>query len=222
MLPPITLPAAAPGFSRAATSRLRYRTVSLLCGACLACSVVPVFAVDLSADTADALPLTTSLTQALIAPPPLLADAATSLAAPPRAVRARVQRVVDERVQSVLERALSLVGIPYRWGGTSPERGFDCSGLVKYVFSTALGIDLPRVSREQARNGQLVERSALVAGDLVFFSVRRRGPGINHVGIYLGDGRFIHAPRTGKDVMVSTLNGYWSQRFARARRVLGW
>jgi len=185
--------------------------------------MVPAFAFDPATDAADQLPLTTSLTQALIAPPPLLPDVSGSglAAAPPqRALRGVGVAVADVRVRSVLERALSLLGVPYRWGGTSPEHGFDCSGLVKYVFSTALGIELPRVSRDQARDGQLVERGALVPGDLVFFRVRR-SRAVNHVGIYLGDGRFIHAPRTGRDVTVSTLSGYWGRSFARARRVLG-
>jgi len=185
--------------------------------------MVPAFAFDPATDAADQLPLTTSLTQALIAPPPLLPDVSGSglAASLPRASgRVAGVAVADVRVRSVLERALSLLGVPYRWGGTSPEHGFDCSGLVKYVFSTALGIELPRVSRDQAQGGQLVERGALVPGDLVFFRVRR-SRAVNHVGIYLGDGRFIHAPRTGRDVTVSTLSGYWSQRFARARRVLG-
>ncbi|TDK34008.1 peptidoglycan endopeptidase [Luteimonas terrae] len=126
----------------------------------------------------------------------------------------------DGRVEGLLKRALTLIGTPYRWGGSSPDSGFDCSGLVGYVFRTALGIDLPRVSRDMAQNGERVERTALTAGDLVFFG--RRGNRIDHVGIYLGDGRFVHAPRTGKDVMVSELDtGYWATRFKSARRVAG-
>src|SRR5690606_23733571 len=105
----------------------------------------------------------------------------------------------ESRVQRLLRGATALLGTPYRWGGTSPDGGFDCSGLVNYVFRTALGIELPRVSRDMARDGERVDRGALAAGDLVFFS--RRGKRIDHVGIYLGDGRFVHAPRTGKDVM---------------------
>jgi cell wall-associated NlpC family hydrolase len=126
----------------------------------------------------------------------------------------------DGRVQTVLKRALALLGTPYRWGGNSPDGGFDCSGLVGYVFRTALGIELPRVSRDMANDGEQVERAALTAGDLVFFS--RRGKRVDHVGIYLGNGRFVHAPRTGKDVMVSELDtGYWSHKFLQARRVAG-
>jgi cell wall-associated NlpC family hydrolase len=122
------------------------------------------------------------------------------------------------RIQSLLKGALALLGTPYRWGGTSPDGGFDCSGLVGYVFRS-VGIELPRVSRDMANQGKLIsDRAALTAGDLVFFS--RRGKRVDHVGIYVGEGRFLHAPRTGKDVEVSSLNtGYWSGKFMQARRV---
>ena len=124
------------------------------------------------------------------------------------------------RIKTVLERALALLGTPYRWGGTSPDKGFDCSGLVGYVFRNALGIELPRVSREMARSGELIsDRAKLNEGDLVFFGRRGR---VDHVGIYLGEGRFVHAPSTGKDVMVSSLEtGYWSGKYLQARRVHG-
>lgn len=122
-------------------------------------------------------------------------------------------------IKTMLKRALALLGTPYRWGGTSPERGFDCSGLVGYVFRHSLGIELPRISRDMANVGQLIrDPNALVEGDLVFFS--RRGKHVDHVGIYIGNGQFVHAPRTGKDVEVANLaTGYWSQKFFQARRV---
>ena len=121
------------------------------------------------------------------------------------------------RIKSVLQRAFALLGTPYRWGGTSPESGFDCSGLVGYVFRT-IGIDLPRVSRSMAHEGtEVANRDALAEGDLVFFGKRGR---IDHVGIYIGDGKFLHAPRTGRDVTVSSLTtGYWSQKYLQARRI---
>ena len=124
------------------------------------------------------------------------------------------------RVQAVLQKALALLGTPYRWGGTSPDGGFDCSGMVGYVFRSALGIELPRVSREMAKDGEKVDKASLAVGDLVFFS--RRGKRVDHVGIYVGEGRFVHAPRTGRDVTVSSLDdGYWSRKFMQARRVTG-
>ncbi|WP_167087534.1 C40 family peptidase [Xanthomonas sp. F4] len=124
-----------------------------------------------------------------------------------------------DKVQSVLKRAMALLGTPYRWGGEDTE-GFDCSGLVGYVFRTALGIELPRVSREMAReaNAQLIkDRDALAPGDLVFFGRKGR---VDHVGLYVGEGRFLHAPSRGKDVRVDTLtSGYWGEKFVQARRV---
>ena len=125
--------------------------------------------------------------------------------------------VREGRVQTLLKRALALLGTPYRWGGTTTS-GFDCSGLVGYVFRTALGIELPRVSREMASSGERIDRDELVEGDLVFFS---RGKVVDHVGIYIGNGQFVHAPRTGRDVSVSKLDGYWAQHFVSARRVAG-
>lgn len=126
----------------------------------------------------------------------------------------------DGKVQSVLRRAMTLLGTPYRWGGTTPDNGFDCSGLVSYVFRTALGVELPRVSREMAReaSAELInDRASLAAGDLVFFGRKGR---VDHVGIYVGEGRFLHAPSTGKDVRTDTLlSGYWGDKFMQARRM---
>lgn len=147
------------------------------------------------------------------------ADVEQLIASQPTAAKPEAAPRVSDRVQSILRRATALLGTPYRWGGTS-ENGFDCSGLVAYVFKTALGIDLPRVSRDMANSGERVERTSLSAGDLVFFS--RRGSRVDHVGIYVGNGQFVHAPRTGKDVMVSSLDtGYWSGKYMQARRVAG-
>jgi len=124
----------------------------------------------------------------------------------------------DGKIRTVLQKALALLGTPYRWGGADPDKGVDCSGLVGYVFRNALGIELPRVSRDMAKSGELVtDRAKLAAGDLVFFGRKGR---VNHVGIYVGEGRFVHAPSRGKDVTVSSLDqGYWSGRFLQARRV---
>jgi cell wall-associated NlpC family hydrolase len=123
------------------------------------------------------------------------------------------------RIQNLLQHALALLGTPYRWGGTGAD-GFDCSGLVGYVFHSALGIDLPRVSRDMATTGELItDRAKLSPGDLVFFGHAGR---VSHVGIYVGEGRFLHAPRTGRDVTVSSMeSGYWSNKYLEARRVAG-
>jgi cell wall-associated NlpC family hydrolase len=210
-----------------------HRRPALLSGvACgvLALASLPVFAgPGLVADSADQPPAATgSVVQSMARDPLQLPDRnAVLFASDVNQLIARAAEVQDApvepaqpegRVQKLLRGAMALLGTPYRWGGTSPDGGFDCSGLVNYVFRTTLGIELPRVSRDMARDGERVDRSALAAGDLVFFS--RRGKRIDHVGIYLGDGRFVHAPRTGKDVMVSELDsGYWSRRFMQARRI---
>lgn len=113
--------------------------------------------------------------------------------------------------------ALEYLGIRYRFGGTSPETGFDCSGLVLNVFRNAIGLDLPRTSAEMARVGDKISRQDLKPGDLVFFNTMRRA--FSHVGIYLGDNRFVHAPSAGGKVRVEKLSArYWADRFNGARR----
>jgi cell wall-associated NlpC family hydrolase len=116
--------------------------------------------------------------------------------------------------------AMNFIDRPYRNGGQSAETGFDCSGFTRHVFGQALGIELPRSADEQAHDRALsrVSRHALRPGDLVFFNTLRRT--FSHVGIYVGDGRFIHAPRSGAQVRVESLAAdYWSRRFTGARRV---
>ncbi len=115
--------------------------------------------------------------------------------------------------------ALALIGVDYRFGGNTPDQGLDCSGLIRYVFQQATGISLPRSAREQARVGQSIKRDDLQPGDLVFFNTRRFQ--FSHVGLYIGDNRFIHAPSTGGSVEVSNLdNRYWQKAFNGARRVV--
>ncbi len=119
----------------------------------------------------------------------------------------------------VLQSALSYTGTRYRYGGSSPVTGFDCSGFVGHVFRESAGLKLPRASYQMATmDGRKLSRKELEAGDLVFFAHRKR---ISHVGIYLGDGRFIHAPSTGGRVRTDRMSDrYWSKRFVNGKRVL--
>lgn len=123
------------------------------------------------------------------------------------------------RANDVLLRALGLVGVPYRWGGNSPEGGFDCSGLVTFVFNDAAGIRLPRTTREIANlPAQEPSKKRLAAGDLVLFGTDQ---GANHVGIYVGEGRFVHAPNEGGTVRLDRLDDYyWRDTYLGAKRVL--
>ena len=124
------------------------------------------------------------------------------------------------QADDVLFRALGLVGTPYRWGGNTPESGFDCSGLIGYVYRDAAGISLPRSTREMINiKAPTVDRGSLKSGDLVFFATKARGQ-VNHAGIYVGEGRFVHAPSTGGTVRLDRLdNSYWQARYLNAKRV---
>jgi len=117
--------------------------------------------------------------------------------------------------------AMNFLDRPYRAGGQGIDTGFDCSGFTRHLFDQTLGVQLPRRVDEQARTRALaaVPRDALRAGDLVFFNTLRRT--FSHVGIYLGDGRFIHAPRTGAQIRIEDLStSYWSRRYTGARRAV--
>lgn len=120
---------------------------------------------------------------------------------------------------AVLMRAISLVGTPYQYGGNTPEAGFDCSGLVNYVYRDMLDLKLPRTSRELAAwQGPKIDPQRLAAADLVFFGSDGQ---VSHVGIYIGEGRFVHAPSTGGTVRLDYLDGsYWRQHYSGAKRVL--
>ena len=143
-----------------------------------------------------------------------------SLAEQARAsLAAAATRVVDG-TREVGMFALSLVGIDYRFGGDTPDRGLDCSGLIRYVFQEVTGVTLPRTSKELSRIGRDVRPADLAPGDLVFFNTRRFA--FSHVGIYLGEGRFIHAPSRGGEVGVASLSSdYWRKRYSGARRLVG-
>ncbi len=115
--------------------------------------------------------------------------------------------------------ALSLSGIQYKFGGNTPEEGFDCSGLVRYVFKEVLNKDLPRSAEEMSQVGSIVEEEELQAGDLVFFNTLKRA--FSHVGIYVGENKFIHAPASGGKVRIENMSlNYWKQRFNGARRII--
>jgi len=129
-------------------------------------------------------------------------------------------RQAGEGMQRLVGGALELVGIRYRRGGNSAETGFDCSGFVVHVFREGLGLLLPRTSREISRTGTAVGKAELAPGDLVFFNTRRNA--FSHVGIYLGDNQFVHAPRPGQQVRIEDMRArYWAARFNGARRIEG-
>ena len=138
---------------------------------------------------------------------------------PPPAAERPLREPAQGSANAVAFRALSLVGTPYLYGGESPQTGFDCSGFVRFIYRDALGLVLARTAQAQSEfGGARHRRENLALGDLVFF---REGSAIFHVGLYVGEGRFVHAPRTGKTVQLSSLStGYWAERFALARRVL--
>jgi cell wall-associated NlpC family hydrolase len=118
----------------------------------------------------------------------------------------------------LITQAMDLLGVPYRRGGSSEASGFDCSGFVRYLYENSVGQLLPRRAEEQARSTEVIDRSELKPGDLVFFNTMKRA--FSHVGIYVGDGKFIHSPRAGKSVKVDDMrSAYWQKRFNGARRV---
>lgn len=132
---------------------------------------------------------------------------------PTAQVRIRGKRYLREQI---VKTARTFLGIPYKWGGDSVDEGFDCSGLTMAVYQLN-GLNLPRHSRAQWEYGEKVSVSGLEKGDLVFFAIKG-GKRINHVGIYLGDGKFIHAPSEGKEIRISSLtNRYFTKRYVGAR-----
>jgi cell wall-associated NlpC family hydrolase len=127
---------------------------------------------------------------------------------------------LSARSNDVLIRAIGLVGTPYRYGGNTPESGFDCSGLVGFVFRDAAGVSLPRSTRELIDlHAPSIARDELQPGDLVYFNPN--GGRVSHVGIYVGEGRFVHAPSRGGTVRLDSLGSeYWTRHFVGAKRVL--
>ena len=158
---------------------------------------------------------------------PLLLAAA--LVCGPLASQAAEQKPSDEgasllerytnAAQDVILHGLKLVGVNYRLGGNDESSGLDCSGFVRLVFKETLGTLLPRTAKEMSEVGEHVDASELKPGDLVFFNTMKRA--FSHVGIYLGDNHFLHAPKPGAEVRVESMqSSYWVKRFNGARRVL--
>ncbi len=158
---------------------------------------------------------------------PILLAAAVGFS--PIAARAADQKPVEE-AQSLLERytnaaqdvilhGLKLVGVNYRLGGNDEDSGLDCSGFVRLVFKETIGTLLPRTAREMSEVGEYVDSAQLKPGDLVFFNTMKRA--FSHVGIYLGDNHFLHAPKPGAEVRVESMqSSYWVKRYNGARRIL--
>jgi len=133
----------------------------------------------------------------------------------------RQASALRERTADVVLAAMNFIGLPYREGDGNDRRGFDCSGFTRHIFALSLGLVLPRSADAQATASGLapVEKADLQPGDLVFFNTLKRS--FSHVGIYIGDGRFIHSPKSGSEVRIENMRyAYWAQRYSGARRVL--
>ena len=131
-----------------------------------------------------------------------------------------VTTTVANSTQTLIDNAMQLIGVRYRWGGNTPTSGLDCSGFVRYVFNDTFGFLLPRKSAQMSKVGLEVSKDELKPGDLVFFNTMRHA--FSHVGIYVGENKFIHAPSKGKTIRVDDLNqAYWVKRYNGARRMEG-
>jgi len=131
----------------------------------------------------------------------------------------QVRQTVTERTSDLVVTAIGFLGVPYRRGGNTAESGFDCSGFVRAMYNETVGHMLPRRAEEQAAATEKIDRSQLKPGDLVFFNTMKRA--FSHVGIYVGEGKFIHSPKPGAQVRVEDMGqSYWKRRFDGARRVL--
>jgi len=130
----------------------------------------------------------------------------------------QARQSVSNTASDLVVTALGFLGVPYKRGGNSVETGFDCSGFVKAMYEQTLGLILPRNAAQQAAATQKIDPSELQPGDLVFFNTMRRA--FSHVGIYVGDGKFIHSPKPGAEVRIESMGqSYWTRRFDGARRV---
>ena len=133
-------------------------------------------------------------------------------------VRQNVSKNVTSKASELVVNAMGFLGVPYKRGGNTAETGFDCSGFVRAMYEQSIGLVLPRRAEQQAAATQNIDKSELKPGDLVFFNTLKRT--FSHVGIYVGEGRFIHSPKPGAQVRVESMTiDYWARRFDGARRV---
>ncbi|MDH6161386.1 cell wall-associated NlpC family hydrolase [Leclercia adecarboxylata] len=129
---------------------------------------------------------------------------------------------VQKAQKTAMNKLMGQIGKPYRWGGSSPRTGFDCSGLVYYAYKDLVKFRIPRTANEMyhLRDASPVDRGELESGDLVFFRTQGRGTA-DHVGVYVGNGKFIQSPRTGQDIQITSLSeDYWQRHYVGARRVM--
>ena len=177
-----------------------------------------VLSLTLLATGANAAPLASTNTQATT---PNTGHDDLDLLLADKGLRGQINQVrqnVSDRASELVVNAMGFLGVPYRRGGNSADTGFDCSGFVRAMYEQSIGLILPRKAEQQAAATQNIARDDLKPGDLVFFNTMRRA--FSHVGIYVGDNKFIHAPRSGASVRVESMNmDYWTRRFDGARRV---
>ena len=154
------------------------------------------------------------------APPPSAEDDMSRFMSD-RGILERIEQVrstVADRASELVMTSMAFLGVPYKRGGNSAETGFDCSGFVRSIYERTVGLVLPRLAKDQAAATQPIDKRDLQPGDLVFFNTMKRA--FSHVGIYVGEGKFIHSPKPGAQVRVEDMQqAYWAHRFDGARRV---
>jgi len=149
---------------------------------------------------------------------PVSAQSSTESEPLPKSFASTVSSAVVDKTETLINNAMQLIGVRYRWGGNTPQSGLDCSGFVRYVINDTFGFLLPRKSAQMSKVGLEIGKEELRPGDLVFFNTMRHA--FSHVGIYVGDNKFIHAPSRGKSIRVDDMTKvYWEKRYNGARRV---
>ena len=149
---------------------------------------------------------------------PVSAQSSTESEPLPKSFASTVSSAVVDKTETLINNAMQLIGVRYRWGGNTPQSGLDCSGFVRYVFNDTFGFLLPRKSAQMSKVGLQIGKEELRPGDLVFFNTMRHA--FSHVGIYVGDNKFIHAPSKGKSIRVDDMTKvYWEKRYNGARRL---